>query len=181
MILRIALAYAPAWFCILASFCIYVRSGYEIFRKRQQLRAFSAIPGNTPPVENPFTDFKTTEIEITSELAILQASDPELPRVYFRANDQRAKNRCETPSLGQDYGAYTVTIDSSSSRRPRSETRISIPPQTPRTTQHRKNRMAIEANTAAWAYTKVAILFFISLLVTWVRTFLSLMSDQRAK
>lgn len=33
---------------------------------------------------------------------------------------------------------------------------------------HRKNRAATEANRAAFAYTKVASLFFISLLVTWV-------------
>ena len=34
--------------------------------------------------------------------------------------------------------------------------------------QRRNNRAALEANTAAWGYTKCAILFFISLLVTWV-------------
>lgn len=30
------------------------------------------------------------------------------------------------------------------------------------------NRAAIEANAAAWGYTKVALSFFVSLLVTWV-------------
>ena len=34
--------------------------------------------------------------------------------------------------------------------------------------QSRKNRAAMEANRAALGYTKVAILFFVSLLVTWV-------------
>lgn len=33
---------------------------------------------------------------------------------------------------------------------------------------HIRNRIAIEANSAAWGYTKVALLFFVSLLVTWV-------------
>ena len=44
--------------------------------------------------------------------------------------------------------------------------------------QHKKNRAAMEANRAAWGYTKVAILFFISLLVTWVSTnFINYMHD----
>lgn len=34
--------------------------------------------------------------------------------------------------------------------------------------QRRKSPAAVEANKAAFAYTKVALLFFISLLVTWV-------------
>lgn len=32
----------------------------------------------------------------------------------------------------------------------------------------RKSNAAMEANKAAWGYTKVALLFFVSLLVTWV-------------
>ena len=36
------------------------------------------------------------------------------------------------------------------------------------TMQGRKNRAAMEANSAVWGYTKVALLFFVSLLVTWV-------------
>lgn len=34
--------------------------------------------------------------------------------------------------------------------------------------QQKKNRAAVEANKAAFGYTKVASLFFVSLLVTWV-------------
>ena len=38
----------------------------------------------------------------------------------------------------------------------------------PNAAQYRRNRAALEANRAAWAYTKVALLFFVSLLITWV-------------
>lgn len=68
-------------------------------------------------------------------------------------------------TLSKGYDQYSVQIQST----PVSP-RFEVPP-TPRgasTTQVRNNRAAMEANTAAWGYTKVALLFFISLLVTWV-------------
>ena len=167
--LRIALCYAPAWFCILASFCIYVLAGHEIFKKRRQLRAFNLPPGYIAPVENPFTDFKTTEIKITSELAAIRSPDAELPKAYFITDKKNVTQQGEASSVVSGYDAYTVTIDSSPSS-PQSNMQTLRPPHIPRTLQLGKNRAAMEANTAAWGYTKVAILFFISLLVTWVRS-----------
>ena len=165
VVLRIALVYAPAWFCILASFCIYVLAGREIFSKRQELRAFSAPPGHFAPIENPFTDFKTTEIKITSELATLRAPHPEMPNVHFSSENDKVLSQNERPSAGKDYTPYSATIVSD----PMSAESEAVPPPTPKPTpQQRNNRAALQANTAAWGYTKVALLFFISLLVTWV-------------
>ena len=169
--LRIALAYAPAWLCILISFCIYALSGYDIFRKRQQLRAFYAIPRSVLPIEHSHTNFKTTEVEITSELATLQSPDQGVHRAYFKAKNQWGTNERGTPLPSKTHSGYSVTIDSSAPKRSKSQMAIPIPTQRRRTYQRRKNRTAIEANTAVWAYTKVAILFFISLQVTWVSTF----------
>lgn len=45
--------------------------------------------------------------------------------------------------------------------------------------QRRKNNAALEANRAAWGYTKVALLFFVSLLVTWVSIFSDLLTVGR--
>ncbi|KAL8685917.1 MAG: hypothetical protein Q9224_005618 [Gallowayella concinna] len=141
VILRIALCYIPAWIAILVSFTLYAMSGREIFLKRQQLRAFHSSSPN--PVANPFTSFKTTEVEITSELADL-------------------------PSRNHDQ--YSIKISSSAMSPTFSDAPTVVPP-TPTTTnavQCRNNRAAMEANTAAWGYTKVALLFFVSLLITWV-------------
>lgn len=143
------------------SFCIYVLAGREIFAKRKQLRAFSN-PSRPEPVqiENPFTSFKTTEIHVTSELATLQS--PNTSDLFYKPDNKKPV----TDENG--YDQYSVTIGSAPLNPPRSETR---PPMTPRaqsTIAQRNNRAAMEANRAAFGYTKVALLFFVSLLVTWV-------------
>ena len=165
--LRIALCYGPAWFCILASFCIYVLAGHEIFKKRRQLRAFNFPLGHTAPAENPFTDFKTTEIKITREPAIIHSPDVEIPKTCFISDNKTAMSRAKASSVVSSYDAYTVTIESLPSSL-RKDMLASHPSQVRSTLQHGKNRVALEANTAAWGYTKVALLYFISLLVTWV-------------
>ena len=178
--LRIAFCYAPAWCCILLSFCIYVLAGREIFIKRQQLRAFNRALPSEVPVENPFTDFKTTEIRITSELATINASDS---AKAFMSPDRRIERAGISRSKSDSaYNPYTVVIGSTPMT-PRETTKhltgekVSITskplkldpaPSTKPTSYQRNNRAALEANAAAWGYTKVALLFFISLLVTWV-------------
>ena len=68
-------------------------------------------------------------------------------------------------SSGKTYEQYSVNIAS-----PPVAGRPSMPPmaQNMMSPQGRKKRAAMEANRAAWGYTKVALLFFVSLLVTWV-------------
>ena len=180
--LRIATCYAPAWCCILLSFCIYAFSGREIFIKRQQLRAFNNAPAEVAPVENPFTDFKTTEIRITSELATLQSPDP---ATDFLAIEDGAGRTGASPSpSGQHYDPYTVTIGSvltdpkdlsilptdprEKVMSPLPVPKVDLPQAAKPSVQQKKNRAALEANAAAWGYAKVAMLFFVSLLITWV-------------
>ncbi|KAI4219439.1 MAG: hypothetical protein L6R36_008322 [Xanthoria steineri] len=139
--LRIALLYAPAWIAILISFTLYAISGREIFQKRRQLRAFHDSPPLSIEVANPFTSFKTTEVEITSELASL-------------------------PS--RNHAPYSVRIFSSTKSPMLSDAATTIDRTSIAAKQNRTNRAAMEANTAAWGYTKVALLFFVSLLITWV-------------
>lgn len=166
--LRIATCYAPAWCCIFLSFCIYTVAGREIFIKRKQLRAFNSTPAGAAPVENPFTDFKTTEIRITSELATLQP--PHLAKDFVPIEEGPGRpGSGPSPPPGPQYDPYTVTIDSVLTN-PRD---VPLPPaDLPQAAkpslQQKKNRAALEANAAAWGYTKVAMLFFVSLLITWV-------------
>ena len=180
--LRIATCYAPAWCCILLSSCIYALSGRKIFIKRQQLRAFNYAPTKNAPVENPFTGFKTTEIHITSELARMQS--PDLAKVFLSPRDQIRRQDASPSPFSKHYDSYSVTIGSipmgpkrvpMSPKNPREKVinppmvpNLDLTPSTKPLLQQRKNRAALEANAAAWGYTKVAMLFFVSLLITWV-------------
>ncbi|KAL6715886.1 hypothetical protein ACLMJK_006847 [Lecanora helva] len=167
---RIALLYAPAWCCIFIAFSIYVIAGREIFKKRKQLRAFgSPCRPAVAQVENPFMSYKTTEIHITSEIAPMASYLSDAPDVSLGFENVKgglgATSRPSPSRLPSDtskgYNQYTVEIRSTPVS-PRCE----VPP--PPKALSRNNRAAMDANTAAWAYTKVALLFFISLLVTWV-------------
>lgn len=144
VILRIALVYVPAWIAILVSFTLYAMSGREIFQKRQQLRAFHDSPPPSAEVANPFTSFKTTEVEITSELASLPYRNHDPYSVKISASTK-------SPAFSDVATIGDLTSTSAVAK------------------QYRSNRAAMEANTAAWGYTKVALLFFVSLLITWLR------------
>ena len=110
---------------------------------------------------NPFTSYKTTEVHITSELATLPQSNMSQTSVRLDPNDQAMSSH--------GYEQYTVTIE----RGPKnSRAQISDISSTRNMNQHQHNA-ALDANTAAWAYTKCAILFFVSLLITWVSALLS--------
>ena len=142
------------WACIIAAFSIYLAAGYRIFSKRQELRAFN----DHSPSES-WQNFKTTQIAVTSEL--------NAPLPFARIEDNFAGlptnlERVVKKAKGKDFDQYSVNISA-----PTKGARPSMPA-TMLSQQSRKNRAAVEANRAAWGYTKVAVLFFISLLVTWV-------------
>lgn len=131
-------------------------AGRRIFIKRQELRAFSQGSRYAVDVENPFTSFKTTEVHITSELAPIAGKTS----ADLHSNKDAVT---EIEAIGRGYDQYTVTINSSPLPRP---ALTSIP--SGDALLYRQHSAALEANTAAWGYTKIALLFFISLLVTWV-------------
>ncbi|MCJ1438339.1 hypothetical protein MMC27_007727 [Xylographa pallens] len=151
--LRVALCYAPAWFCIVTTFTIYLLAGRDIFLKRQQLRSFH--PSAAPiPLSNPFTSWKTTEVHVTSELATM-----ETPSTIHLSKELDPQSRVLSR---QGFEQYSVTIGRGPER-PKSD----LPPGLQMTTHVQRN-VALEANAAAWGYTRCALLFFVSLLITWV-------------
>ena len=165
---KAAIANQPARCFIISTCTIYALAGRVIFKKRSQLRAFNSVPSTV--VENPFTNYKTTEIEITSEvLGIGQGGPPSSYRTSIDQGTGGGKGRHS--SLGT-YDRYNVHI-SSAPLEPRSSPPMSMEAkglgnqQAQRTIQ-KQNHLALEANQAAWGYTKCALLFFVSLLITWV-------------
>ena len=169
--LRVAIVYGPAWICIATSLFLYVISGIEIFRKRAQLIAFKPPQSRSDLkpgyVEDPASDFKTTNIRVSSEpAAFLSPSEGS-----HDTTSTTESNSTGSPALytSQKYPSYFVTTISSASSGSRSEHEIPALPQSPKSTQQRRqSRAAAEFNKAALGYTKVAVLFFCSLLITWV-------------
>ncbi|MCJ1471255.1 hypothetical protein MMC07_009903 [Pseudocyphellaria aurata] len=117
--------------------------------------------------DHAFSAYKTTDVQVTSELASLPQ---ESVGPYFKSHGH-GMGRSEVTA--KSYEPYTVNIAASLPLSP-------MHPMNPRSARpaavhnasvnsvHIRNRVAIEVNTAAWGYTKVALLFFVSLLVTWV-------------
>ena len=162
--------------CIIASFAIYLLAGREIFEKRHQLRVFkNAEEGGNSSLSN----YKTTNVEITS-------SEAEYPFPVVNANGSYAPVLGgKRSSFGKGAGSTVYSVNSSPAGKPFERYTVniaSLPIGSPRPSmlspsgtsnglaaaQHRRTRAALEANRAAWGYTKVALLFFVSLLVTWV-------------
>lgn len=169
---------------ILLTIGIYTRAGREIYTKRKQLRDFSApAPEPMPIIGDPFQSVKTTEVFVTSESIEPSPSDPIDLRDLGRQGPQRPQ-----PAAASKY---TVTVSSSQpnlqSQTRYSYTEKSLPEQGERkdsvpnvpTSSHMPNSeranlyptrryAAMEANNAAWSYTKVAVLFFVAMMVTWI-------------
>ena len=99
-------------------------------------------------IANPFTSYITTEVEITSEAN--PHCVPLSPQPYNLEED--------VPGYG--FSPYVVKVERGQKR-----------PESPlvRSVHARQHNLAMDANTAAWGYLKCAMLFFVSLLITWVR------------
>ena len=140
--------------CIIAAFTIYVMAGQELFKKRHQLRAF-----NVPSDEQNFPRYKPSDIHVTTDFAAVP-----MGKVDGASTPTNGKADTRSSSTSKSYDRYTVNISSVPFK-----SRPSIfHNSSTMSTQQRRHKAAMEANRAAFGYTKVALLFFVSLLVTWV-------------
>ncbi|KAK7749814.1 hypothetical protein SLS53_000394 [Cytospora paraplurivora] len=117
------------------------------------------------PVDDPFST-KTTEVSVTSEVVTATTEDA------IELGTIRAPQR-HSSVVRQQPSAYSVSISAlpSTSVEPtttltttgndNSDRKSTLPPRKSRKT-------AYEVNSAAWQYTKCAILFFTAILVTWI-------------
>ena len=142
-------------------------AGKRIFEKRNQLRAFSQpTQGPLSPseeIDNPIKAFDATEMPNNCGL-VTTCTTEQIPR-------SPSPNRAPTvrPSPYRNISSKGHISLSSYSTKLGTTQRSTIRNTRRRETLPQSHRVAMEANTAAWAYTKVALLFFISLLITWVR------------
>lgn len=147
------------WLVILLTFAIYARVGYEISVKRRLLRSFNneAHLMMDDRLNKLFEIHASKVVHITTEAA----------------SDQNRNNDHTSNSAEAAYPAYSVTVEGGED--------IPIPPSTISeegnpgiqlpSTSRRLPR--IEVSSAAFAYFKYAMLYFIALLVTWVSSALS--------
>jgi hypothetical protein len=169
--LRIATFYGPVWVVIAITFTIYIWAGKEMFARRRQLRNFSsaasdaAFPVIQNPFLSPFVSVKTTDVTISTNLAEFPTNNMSTNSFVLNENGRIVG--------GQGFDPYSVSIGAG---RPADVKSIqsSVPPRlsTPMMggvdLEARQRRAAMEANKAAFSYCKCALLFFASLLITWV-------------
>ncbi|KAJ5698303.1 hypothetical protein N7462_000308 [Penicillium macrosclerotiorum] len=177
--LRIAVFYGPVWFVISLTFAIYLRAGSVIYQKRRQLRNLGGIESldTDGHMDSPLV--KLTGIQVTSEIA-------------YSSPERRSLSTSDVPS--RSFSPYSITIEGGlvdpitslqnseddvsahvqgSNSHPGSQAQQIASPLKPIRSEavesySQRRATATEANSATWAYTKYAMLFFIALLVTWV-------------
>lgn len=151
-----ATLYAIVWVAIIFAFIVYCMAGRTVWRKRKELPGF-LNPLNEDPFKNMVSTY--TEIEIVSR--------PRRPSSPFSPLPDNALRGVPTPSSDDDYGPYTIKVEAgkqaSSPRRP------SMPGNLTRLRSLTRTAALNEMNAEAWLYARTSFLFFLALLITWVR------------
>jgi hypothetical protein len=177
----------------MCTIAVYVRAGKDIWNKRQSLRNFSTTPPDPlPVVSDPFQPTKTTEVTITSEAADVSPSDsidlealggqpqgiPKAPQPVKSAYSVSISSN-QLPGSQPPQPKLRVDTHSTYSEKPREIFISPVSPAVPisatlpnlervRLNPLSRRNAANQADTAIWSYTKVAVLFFVAMMVTWV-------------
>ncbi|KAJ0135339.1 Uncharacterized protein HZ326_21638, partial [Fusarium oxysporum f. sp. albedinis] len=133
---------------IAITLAIYIRSGSTIYRKRQQLLKAqgSGSGGLSYANQSTVNNMKTTEVTITSEAAT-QPDAIQLQNMGHQVTVHAIGEHAE-PQPPQPIARVTSTM--------------------PQPVQRPAVRPSNDVYRAAWAYTKVAMLFFAVILITWI-------------
>ncbi|CCX32418.1 hypothetical protein FPQ18DRAFT_272007 [Pyronema domesticum] len=158
-VLRIASFYGPTWVVLALTFFIYLVAGKVIFTLRRNLRRVAKEGRVSSDVRSrePLAPLQMGKVIVstidTVEVSVTNASDdplppPPSPGLSIFPGIHRHISRSVLPEIT----SYTCHIEAVPHR-------PSVVPR-PRNT-------AVEANTAAWAYCRCAMLFFLALIITW--------------
>ncbi|RAH85157.1 Nnf1-domain-containing protein [Aspergillus japonicus CBS 114.51] len=156
--LRIGLFYGPVWLIMCLTIFIYVRTGSVIYQKRQQLnRAGNTESSSTAASLKDIQLSKVTEFSITREIV-------HTVQVPLEGDE----DPISTKSLHTFYCPYSVTIQAGSDLQDSEKIAEQSLGHDEVSTGIQRRATVMETNSAAWAYSKYAVLFFIALLITWV-------------
>ena len=164
---------------IAATMFIYLRAGRTIYDKRKQLYDFT-----DPNTEADPHSLKTTEVCVTTEpVDSIDGIVPASLTSDHHGSSSRAGHNLPAPPAaysvtitadmthegGADDGTNTngvseaAAADGTEPHTTVGNIQVGAPP--PSRHQRRRN---LEMNSAAWSYTKCAILFFTAMLITWI-------------
>ncbi|KAG9231112.1 G-protein-like protein coupled receptor [Amylocarpus encephaloides] len=155
---RIYSYYAPIWIAILMALVIYVRVGIEIFQKRNQLKVADTgnLSGSNDIRPTTFAGTRTTEIQVTTDLWKPPLVTPPSP-IAQPGQKRSGSLRGQTELEPNEQYSITICAHNDPLTRLRGNT-FGL----------RGSNVGAPIDKIKWAYTKVAILFAISILVTWV-------------
>jgi hypothetical protein len=188
-IFRLATFYAPVWYVQIMSaryplltsnrivigltMAIYVRAGKDIYANRKRLLRISNehSASHISTVDNPFQASKTTEISFVSEsvdkhrdggnfeMGMPDSRPSPITKspysVTVSGPDPMLRLDVENGLANSDNMEMSPTV-----RFPGHDTQRPNPPPT--------HRAVTQTDNANWAYAKVAALFFVALMVTWI-------------
>lgn len=160
---------------ILTTLAIYLRAGKDIYVKRQQLLKFHTPVSEPIILTNPFAGIneitRTTDISVNYENVGSPGSS--------KRNDGQGI-QYPAPSVNSK-NAFTVDITSTQTNVPNAypypeksrrasmtESIMPIEPTTVHISHQPRLKQSMDANNAAWAYTKVSLLFFVAMMITWI-------------
>ncbi|KAJ5495568.1 hypothetical protein N7539_000684 [Penicillium diatomitis] len=193
--LRIATFYGPVWMVIFVTFTIYLRAGSVIYQKRRQLEALENADCSDaqPATDSPPISSSLCGIQVTHEVALFEPERPCSALSNHPSSAASSIHGLDSPV----FTPYSVSVESGTVD-PIIMYLNSMPEQTPHygpgsrsrqnsTVSHSDASIALknarctgadssptrrtataDIGSAAWIYTKYAMLFFIALLVTWV-------------
>jgi hypothetical protein len=168
--------------CIFFTTIIYTRTGRMIYIKRKQLRSFTSPVPNAALSRSPARSTKTTEVFVTSEpaarnsIAHINPFDQVLRSYPFSINAPTSLAgytvsitgpHSITQNQGRPSNAKTPLSSSHGMTSPTTESSVKMS-NSRRVTTCPNRRPTNPADSAAWAYSKVAVLFFIAMMVTWI-------------
>ncbi|PTD10222.1 hypothetical protein FCULG_00007569 [Fusarium culmorum] len=150
--LRIATFYGPIWLVIIITLGIYIRSGGTIYRKRRQLlkaHASGAGSGSGSRSGNlSYNDQRTTNYMKTTEVTVMHESIDKPEAVRLHSLRQKASIRVFKSTITGSAACANEAVQPNNPRPP--------------------TRSGSDVYKATWAYTKVAMLFFAVILITWI-------------
>ena len=142
-LLHVAPQFDSTRLILILTMFIYIFTGRDIYAKRRNLREFSTLQYIQPDAAS-FEVSRTTDGQITSQPALMS------PKNVHDADRNRSMRFSHSSRRCQDDEPYTVTIES------------------PKPSRGSPSSSRYKTDIATWAYTKVALLFFAALLITWV-------------
>ncbi|KAA8903281.1 hypothetical protein FN846DRAFT_780108 [Sphaerosporella brunnea] len=169
-ILRIATFYGPTWIVLVLTFGIYALAGRVIFQLRRNLRHFakesSSSQGTQALTSHPTARQQEPVLIVPGKISVTTVDTVEMS-VAQDANLEAQTHikgprpsslfpgitHHSSPQIVPDIASYTCHIEAV----PHRHSRVRL-----------KANNALEANTAAWAYCRCAMLFFLALLITWL-------------